>query len=277
MQEGHVNNKLIVEPAEVYHAFQAISSHGLMEMLRSPAHFQAKYLTKKAEDVETEAYRVGRICHSAILEPEIFKARAVVKPDLDYRTKAGKEALREWTELLKPDAIVLDEKDLDQILGMINAVQAHPLASRILQGGVPELSGYFQDATYQVPCKFRPDYLHEDGIVVELKTCKDASPTAFAKAIANFNYHLQAAFYVDGFSVVYNKPRGSVPHVFIAIEKDPPYGIGVYSSVEAMLDKGRELYQRALEKYVWCLANNKWPGYSEEAVDITLPHWAWSA
>ena len=62
---------------------------------KSPAHFKY-WLDNKPEP--TAAMQLGSAIHSAILTPLEFTKNYVVAPDIDKRTKAGKEAWAKFVE-----------------------------------------------------------------------------------------------------------------------------------------------------------------------------------
>ena len=121
-------------------------------------------------------------------------------------------------------------------------------------------------------CKIRPDKLPGNGICVDIKTTDDASPEGFSKSCANYGYHIQAAFYLEGLTRITGEQHDTF--VFIAVEKTPPYGIGVYYASHDFIAKGRELMGKALDIYSECLKTNLWPCYSAEAKELNLPRWA---
>ena len=76
-------------PNEVYHADRScVSTSGLKQILRSPAHYQA-YLAG-ANRKETPAMFLGTATHSRLLEPALFEQEYVVAPIGDKRSKEWK-------------------------------------------------------------------------------------------------------------------------------------------------------------------------------------------
>ena len=123
-----------------------------------------------------------------------------------------------------------------------------------------------------IECRCRPDAVTERGVIVDLKTTRDASPEEFARSIAQYRYHVQAAFYSDGYRAAFGEaPRG---FVFIAVETEAPYLVAVYVASEAMTQRGRIDYQADLDTFRWCRDHNDWPGYSGHPLTIDLPKWA---
>nr|DAE07958.1 MAG TPA: Exodeoxyribonuclease 8 [Siphoviridae sp. ctbLB3] len=252
-------------PNHEYHAHPAISKSQLDLIARSPAHYQASL---QSEHESTDALIFGSAFHDFVLQPELFAETYVYRPDdLNPRTKDGKA----WLEA-QADKIILKAEWHEQIQGMADSITAHSVASKLLTGGTAETSYFWTDADTGAECRCRPDYLHPSGIIVDLKSTTDASPTAFAKSCANFRYHVQAAFYSEGiYQTTGQRPKG---FVFIAVEKTAPYAVGVYELDEAALMLGRELFQRDLDTYSTAKQNQQWYAYSPMIETLSLPAWA---
>lgn len=182
------------------------------------------------------------------------------------------DVLAEWTAN-NPGRIVLAPEVWDQLHAMAAAVHAHPAAHALLTGvpGEAEKSVYWIDPATGVLCRCRPDWWRDDNVIVDLKTTEDASPEGFAKSMANYRYDVQAAYYLDGVQQATGKrPKA---FVFIAVEKKPPYAVGVYVLDSESREIGRAQYQHDLRVYADCLANDNWPGYGDKIQTISLPAW----
>lgn len=168
---------------------------------------------------------------------------------------------------------VLSAEQWDQLHRMRDAVMAHPAASALLTKvpGKAELSVYWNDPATGVLCRCRPDWWREDDVLVDLKTCEDASPEGFAKSMANWRYDVQAPFYLDGVrQATGRKPRG---FVFVAVEKKAPFAVGVYVLDSESLELGRAQYVADLRTYAECVRTGSWPGYGDKIQTISMPAW----
>ena len=253
-------------PQDEYLAVEAISKSGLDHFHRSPAH----YLAYQRQDFrETPAMLFGRAAHMAILEPDRFAVEVVQEP-----SKINKKS-KDWREFKKlyPGCIILSPGDMRSIEAIRESILAHPAAFNLLNyPGTSEVSYFWIDRETKLECKCRVDYIRQDGILVDFKTTKDASPQAFAKTIANYRYHVQAAFYSYGVRVTV---QGMINgFVFIAAEKKPPFGVATYVLDPESLDVGHEQFKRDLQRFRECKINNSWPAYSERVETLTLPSWA---
>ena len=126
-----------------------------------------------------------------------------------------------------------------------------------------------------VRCRARFDWLTPEGLVLDLKTTQNASAAAFAKAVATFRYHVQHAWYLDG----YHQATGDLPlgFIFIAVEKTPPYAVALYELDGEAADYGRLLARRDLARYATARDLDVWPGYPDEIQPLSLPRWAFNA
>lgn len=255
-------------PNADYHASEAISKSGLDKVAQSPAHYQHY---KQTESESTDALIFGSAFHDYVLLPELFQTAYTVLPeDINPRTKAGKEQI----EAIKASGkTILKAEWLEDIKGMAASIAAHPKASMLLASGKPEVSIFWQDQDTGIDCRCRPDFIHSSGIIVDLKSTLDASFQGFAKSCANYRYHVQDAFYSEGYYQATGEwPRG---FVFIAVEKKAPYSVGVYSLDDIAKEKGRELYQRDLETLKQATTQNAWAAsYSPNIETLSLPAWA---
>lgn len=179
--------------------------------------------------------------------------------------------------------IVLSPDEWDQLHRMRDAVMAHQAASALLTGapGFAELSVYWHDPETGELCRCRPDFWRMDGIVVDVKTTDDASPGGFAKSIANWRYHVQHPYYLDGINHALQQmgkpackhPASAKSFVFLAVEKKAPYAVAVYMLDPASVQAGREEWRADLDVYAHCLASGAWPGYGDKVQQIALPDW----
>lgn len=258
---------------ETYHSVPGISKSGLDLILKSPVHYKARYIDGIKTN-QTPAMVIGSAVHTAVLEPEKFTLTYTVTPEINRRTKAGKQEWIDFQEANKGKTILTPE-DLELVRAMASSVFENKTASGVLtnhDGGKAEQSFFWEDYASETLCKCRPDFLREDGIVVDLKTTTDASPVGFAKACANFNYHLQAALYLEGVTLVTGRKHNHF--IFIAVEKTAPHAVGVYALDHEAIEIGRILMNTALGIYADCRNIDSWPGYVDRIEKISLPAWA---
>jgi hypothetical protein len=252
-----------------YHALPSVSKSGLDLISKAPAYFKWR---RENPQPPTEAMILGTLTHTAVLEPDRFDAEIVVAQKFDRRTTVGKLAAAQF-EAENAGKEVLEAEAYDQVMRIRDAVFSHP-AARVALSNVAhvEASMFWTDPQTGLECRCRPDAFRTNDVIVDLKTTKDASPEGFAKSIANYRYHVQAPFYMDGFRAATG--REAKGFVFVAVETAPPHLVAVYVLNEIDLIRGRATYQRDLSTLRKCLDLDEWPGYPEAVQEIRLPKWA---
>jgi exodeoxyribonuclease VIII len=158
-------------------------------------------------------------------------------------------------------------------MAMAHSVFRHPAAAMLLAlPGKAETTWMWNDEATGLQCKCRPDWLTDDGsLIVDLKTTEDASPAGFRKSIANWRYHVQASWYLDGLEhATDNRPE---QFIFICVEKKPPHAVAVYAADAEMIAQGQITAARDLQQLADCKAADAWPGYSDQIETISLPPW----
>jgi len=256
-------------PAEIYHRRQlnTVSKSALDLVERSPAHYWA--WINGLERRETPALKFGHAWHMAILEPQRFSEAYAVAPKFSGKgMKARKEA---WL-MENADKLSLSEDDERDILGMLESVMCHPAASRLVLEGVSEVTLRWKDPITGLACKSRADYwVKSKRFAVDLKSTEDASEDAFARSVYKWGYHKQDALYRAGF-LACGEPINHF--AIIAIEKEPPYAVAVYTLDEDAVTKGYEAARRDISRLDECIKANHFPSYSDGVRSLSLPHWA---
>lgn len=256
-------------PNDAYHAGAGMNKSSLDKISKSPAHF------KFAKAKETKAMGIGAAAHCAVLEPHLFDDQYLLLPEVPDRRA------REYKEAAKTGKRVLVGNEVAQIVGIKRAVFNDYFASALLRGeSFYELSAFgFIDG---VLCKARFDCLvetKENGVyAVDLKTTKNARPKVFESAVAEYRYHVQAAFYSDVFEAATGAELAQF--WFIAVESDLPHGVISRYLDEASFEQGRTEYQKNLRTYRECIESDSWPCYeqplTEEDCEMSLPEWYWN-
>ncbi len=259
-------------PEAVYRALPAASYSMLKRFERSAAHAREAMLHPKPS---TPAQEFGRAVHLAILEPNRFGTEYAKAPHVDRRTKEGKASWLAF-EAQHPNSQLLGDTDYAKCCAMRDAAWAHPLASALLSSqGHREVSAVWQNGETGVWCKARPDLLCRwDGrsVIVDVKTTQDASPMWFGRDAHRYHYDAQLAHYIDGINSISPLERGGI---IIAIEKDAPFAIAVYSVAIEVVELGRRKVASWLKQYKDCTDSNVWPGYEVGLQNLEMPAWAW--
>lgn len=244
-----------------YDAIDALNWSRLKLLEKSPTHYRTGF------GDETATFRLGTAAHMALLEPERFATEYVVYPG---KVRRGKEWEKFETEALRSGKAVLSRKEHATAVATRDAVRGHERAVSYLRDGEPERTLVWDVVAGELrfKCKGRADYIGPRAIV-DFKSTNDASPEGFGWSVRDYGYLGQAAWYSDG---LWLATGARLPFVFIAVEKKPPFMVGVYRVTDEQLEEGRELYLSLLGKLDYCTKNNWWSGYTESAEsDLVIP------
>jgi exodeoxyribonuclease VIII len=258
-------------PRATYDAVQGISITRLKELRRSAQHYQYALTHPKTSKPLT----LGIAAHVAVLEPERFESEFCI---WDRTTDAGAMAPRRgqhWDgfcalnhgrSILTPNEGALSQQ-------IAQAVRADMIAMKYLQAGEPEVTMLWGLGERQ--CKGRGDWLTRvEGVpyLVGLKTARDCRAFPFGSQCAKLGYHLQFAFYHDGYEAITgNKPR----MIEIVVESTPPHAVAVYRITDDVIAQGRDEYRQLIETLGRCEGSGEWPGPVPLEEDLTLPSWVY--
>ncbi|WNM64558.1 Cas4 exonuclease [Arthrobacter phage MidnightRain] len=242
-----------------YHADPALGSTSLKTLAtRTPAHWK----WEREHPVHKDAYDIGTVTHSLILEGDESGVKVIDVPD-----KRGAKWTGPADEAKAAGLIPLTKKEMDTVRGMRDSVMAHPIARTALTGHKAEHSVFWEEDGQIFKC--RPDAWN-DGKLWDLKTTINADPREFGKTAHNYGYHQSNAHYVDGVAVATGE---TLPFGFILVEKTEPYLVSVVELDWEAIDLGRALNDRAKRIYRECSESGNWPGYAP-AEPINLPTYA---
>lgn len=259
-------------PMSEYGTWDAANFSTLKHFKRSAAHAREALVNPPEQ---TTAMLLGQATHSAILEPELFATDYCAAPKLDRRFKKDKETWATFQEDNKGKE-VLTGQEYEQCMEMAKQAHTNPTIASVLgEAGINELSFVWNDTNTGILCKGRCDrfgYVYGNSAVADLKTTENADEQAWIREVIKYQYHAQAAFYLDGLETL--EPRGDRKFIWIAIEKKPPYACAVYQPDAATLQKGRAMYRSYLAQYGVCREAGVWPGYAPGIQPLLLPDWA---
>ncbi len=265
--EAKVGDLIGVRPNvdnDSYHKGPGISSTDLGKLSVSPAHYKYWLDTKDSVEV-SDTFWIGIALHQAVLEPHDFnKNFTILEPGKKRKSR-----------IQHTPPIELTYAAGKLITGMAMAVLAHPVARAFLTG-IIEHSFYWIDPETKLLCKCRPDCINLDlNVIVDLKSCADASYEGFKKAIGANRYFAQDAYYRWGVgeaikqshNTEFEAPKG---FIFVAVEKTLPHEIGIYSIESSGKELGLDLVKSELKKIRKCTDSGCWPGYPETIQEIAM-------
>lgn len=262
MSVGTVHENL---PIERYFALPGESATALKDVLVSPLLYDWR---QREGRPDKDTLRLGRAIHTAVLEPQRFRAEYAVWP-----AENGARRGKAWDAFRVEHAArtILTEAQVDAALKVADAIRNHAVASKLLgeAGGKPELSITWRHERTGLMCKARIDWLC--SALVDLKTCREVVPEMFGSQAARLRHHVQLAHY--GYALDSLGLR--LPAKLIAAQNQPPYDVAVFRVDDDALVIGEQLVEAALDKIVACRESGMWPGVAWDAeLVLKLPAWA---
>jgi exodeoxyribonuclease VIII len=245
-----------------YRKATGLSQSSLKIFLTSPAHYLAS--TEEVRE-PTKAMQFGTAFHANMLASEPTDIYAV-KNKVDGRSKEGKLYNEEFA-IENAGKVVIDKEEHDKIIAMADSMMAHPFAGDAIQALTHKEFAVF--GTHKgVRLKGLIDgYNEKEGIVIDLKTAEDSSPSGFRKAIRDRRYDIQVAHYTW---LLTNAGKPVNAFYFLAIEKEPPFAVGVYKIDPNSLLYSFNAWDEAIERFKVCQDTGEYPAYSNSPVEITL-------
>lgn len=226
--------------AKEYHELDRCSASELRAMSKGPLHYHHSVNTQHRI---SDAMVLGDLVHSLLTGEEL---NAVVAPEgVDKRTKEGKE----WYKV--------NEASGKQVIAAKSKTQAEEMVEVLMGVDIFRQAWMHQSAIKELtiiwdldgrPCKSRLDAaIFELGLILDVKTTSGGvDAKSFSSTVKAYGYDMQAAFYTDAMMGETGLPW---QFGFVVIGSGKPYEVGLYLMDEAQLQRGREKYMSALDRY----------------------------
>ncbi|EEV6127020.1 exodeoxyribonuclease VIII [Escherichia coli] len=255
---------------ENYHAGPGVSKSQLDDIADTPA----LYLWRKNAPVDTTKTKtldLGTAFHCRVLEPEEFSNRFIVAPEFNRRTTAGKEEEKAFLmECASTGKTVITAEEGRKIELMYQSVMALPLGQWLVESaGHAESSIYWEDPETGILCRCRPDkIIPEFHWIMDVKTTADIQ--RFKTAYYDYRYHVQDAFYSDGYEAQFGVLPTFVFLVASTTVECGRYPVEIFMMGEEAKLAGQQEYHRNLRTLADCLNTDEWPAIKT----LSLPRWA---
>jgi exodeoxyribonuclease VIII len=192
---------------------------------------------------------VGTAFHAIMLEPQHFKTRYAVGPDVKRNTKEGKAIYAEADAKATEDGLqLIPHREFRLLREMADTVKNHPqlgpLRRSIAEGKSRAEITVVWDCQ-GVRLKARLDQVTSKAIV-DWKSTGCMDPDQFAESCIKYRYHVQHAMYQDAWQAATGE---ALPFVFVAVTKRPPFTAWPHRIEQVHVDHGRELYQTLVGLY----------------------------
>ena len=242
-----------------YHNQGGISSTMLKDWLTmSPAHWHAMHVARTLKPKSSDAFRLGNVAHTLLLEPFEFDERFVVLPEgHNGSTKAGKAMIKEIKESGREH---VKHGEFIESEAMINAVLDDATVRRygLFFGGQAEREfSTIHHTGLLLRCK--PDYL-QPGWRLDLKTTRKDTVADIKWDAIKRGYHISDVFYSNVLRAT-DIDVGAM--IFVAVTKSQFPEVVAYRLDSDLRAQAETKIETALCEIAECLDKNEWPKLSQ--------------
>lgn len=262
-----------VTPAEYFADTSCVSNSMLKVFSESVPRYHARFVAKTLPpEPESDALRLGSALHAMLLRP---KGDLVVQPKFDRRKPEQKAASLAF-EAANKGKIIVEPDELELLHGLVAGINANPTtAGLIRESGIAETPIRWRDESTGLWCKGMPDLVTSD-FILDLKTIDRLEN--WPRAVANYGYHRQQAFYQSGDEHVsrhFGHHDRTKDFVFVVVEKTAPYEAAAFTLSADAVDQGRAENLGALTELAERVKKNDWRSRYYQRIQVTsLPRWA---
>lgn len=253
----------------------SISNSQLSVLKRSPQEFYQRFILGNwPEEDPADSMKLGSLLHCMALEPSEVDNRFAVAPTVDGKTKEGKAAKEAFAAMSNGKTIISSQL-LERASMAIAGLSRHAEAAKMLAAR-SQADAMLEQAVYGnwhgVAIAGTPDMvLMNSQVIYDIKTTQDASPSGFAKSVAAFGYHRQAAMYTE---LLEQAIGCQFRFIFCVVETLPPFEAAVYELDYAAVMQGRSEVVSLLQEYQRRMQSQDWiAAWGKGVVSLALPRW----
>lgn len=221
-------------------------------------------------------FDLGHAAHREVLgvgtELEVIDAET-------WNTKAAKEAV---AAARAAGRTPVKPSQMAQVAAMAAALREHPIAGELLDPAtmLAEQSVFWVDGEAGIWRRARLDAItrpsaEEPLVIVDYKSCTAADLRSVERAMWNYGYAGQAAWYLDAAETIPGFEQ-EMQFFFVFQEVDPPHLVTVVEPDVVALQVGRRRNREAIQLYRQCVESGQWPGHTptDEIPLVSVPAWA---
>lgn len=269
-------------PIKAYHKADGVSSTILKTVMRSPKHLE--YMLEH-DFKPTKAATLGDAVHAYLLQTERFSGMYEEVKDTYLRNigehKMGDPKLDEDGDPIimlkhKEDSrLDIKGEEYKKFIAMTQAYNASDEARALINSAKYIEVSFFLDNYDGLKLKVRPDFITEDGWIVDIKTVggdrdKPSAPENFGRGFFDNGYDIQMYMY-------YHIVKKELPDIkgfkFLCLDAKQPSGIQIYTFIDGeskWFELGGYRFHEAIRRYKKYKATNVHKVYENE-VQNELP------
>jgi len=248
---------------------KAVSKSLIVDFMADPAAWKAS-----PPKATSSAMAAGSLLDCMLTTPHEFAERYAVSPYDSFRTNEAKA----WRDEMEASGVeVVTQDKIDHANAQVASIMAHDAARKLFHGSRRQVA--FRHGTkYGFASKGLIDIVPTDtDTLVDLKTCQPSaleSRRSLQRYIFDWEYHIQAGAYCEGYSIASGNERTRFKFIFVA--SSAPFRVAVIELPLAAILFGADQYRAGLAKFSECVESDRWPSIWDGEHTLDLPDFAYT-
>lgn len=259
------HSELTLDRSDIFSAESWLSKSAVFELYQSSLY---KWRFFPREFAPTANMAWGSLVDTIITAPEDLQTEFAISPFDSFRTKES----RYWkAEMLANHKTIVDAELIAEAHKAVDVLtKKHKHSASIIEKSTTQvmLLNKIKHPNSDKPIQLKGlvDLAPEgEPFLVDLKTTADFSAGGFAKTIAKFGYHVQAAHYLGLWNMQHpNDQRDRFQIIWQ--DSKAPYEVAVTEIPAADIADGQDMFNHLLGKLVRAAEKNWWPMKYEKPI-----------
>lgn len=248
---------------------KSVSKSLIADFMADPAAWKAS-----PPKATTSAMAAGSLLDCLLTTPREFSERYTVSPYDSFRTNEAKA----WRDKMEANGVeVVTQDKIDHANAQVSAIMAHDAARKLLSGSKRQVA--FRHGTkYGFASKGLIDVVPTDfETLVDIKTCQASaleSRRGLQRHIFDWEYHIQAGAYCEGYSIASGSERTRFKFIFVT--STAPFRVAVIELPLAAIMFGADQYRAGMARFADCIERDRWPSIWDGEQTLDLPEYAYT-
>jgi hypothetical protein len=229
--------------------------------------------------------KFGNLVDCLALTPTAFESEYVIAPQYypceptkaDPRTEkpwnANATFCKEWK--INETREVIAQDDYLEAMQAVNNLKAFPAYAELMDGADTQVAlfGELEGVKVKSLLDILPRCERFTHALADMKTTNEMSDQHFARTVARFGYHRQAAIYLDLYNAITGENRDTFYIVWV--HSKAPFECAMRPLSPSAISEGRRWYKSALRQWEKCIETDVWPSpWDDTETPTDLPAFA---
>ena len=217
----------------------------------------------------TKAMKFGNLVDCLALTPSEFENEYVIAPKnypceptkKDPRTEKpwnmSANFCKDWAESQTKD--IVNQADYLESMQAVNNLKSFPAYIELMDRADTQVAlfGELEGVKVKSLLDILPRCERFSNALADMKTTAEMSEQHFARTVARFGYHRQAALYLDLYNAITGENRDKFYIVWV--NSKAPFQCAMRPLSPSAISEGRRWYKSALRQWKQCITTDVWP------------------